>query len=53
MISMALGAMFLAEIITPMEALGAALTIGGVVGVVYVTSLTKPKAAAEEVVPES
>jgi drug/metabolite transporter (DMT)-like permease len=53
LISMALGALFLGEVITTMEALGAALTIGGVVGVVYITSLTKPKAAADEVVPEA
>lgn len=38
-ISMALGATLLGETLTPMAILGAALTIGGVVGVVYVTSL--------------
>lgn len=38
-ISMALGAALLGETLTPMAILGAALTIGGVVGVVYVTSL--------------
>lgn len=53
LISMALGALFLAEVITVMEAVGAALTMSGVVGVVYITSLTKPRAAAEAVVPES
>ncbi|HUP43934.1 MAG TPA: DMT family transporter [Thermoanaerobaculia bacterium] len=53
LVSMALGAFVLGEIITPMAALGAALTIGGVVGVVYITSLSKPKAAPEAVVPES
>lgn len=53
LVSMALGAMVLGEVITVMEAIGSALTIGGVVGVVYITSLTKPKAAADEVVPES
>jgi drug/metabolite transporter (DMT)-like permease len=52
-ISMALGAAFIGEIITPAAALGSALTIGGVIGVVYVTSLTKKKAAADEVAPES
>ncbi len=52
-ISMALGAWVIGELISPMAAIGAALTIGGVVGVVYVTSLTKPKAAAVEVVPEA
>lgn len=53
LISMALGATFLGETITPMSALGAVLTIGGVIGVVYVTSLSKPVAAAEQVVPEA
>lgn len=53
LISMALGVLFLAEVITPMEAFGSALTMSGVVGVVYITSLSKPKAAAEQVVPES
>lgn len=54
LISMALGATILGEIISPMAALGAALTIGGVVGVVYVTSLSKPTAAAaDEVAPEA
>ena len=37
----------------PASSLYGSDTIGGVVGVVYVTSLTKPKAAAEQVVPES
>ena len=32
-------AAFLGEALTPMAILGAALTIGGVVGVVYVTSI--------------
>lgn len=53
LVSMALGAMFLKEVITGMEAIGSLLTIGGVVGVVYITSLTKPKVAAEEVAPEA
>ncbi|HUP49005.1 MAG TPA: DMT family transporter [Thermoanaerobaculia bacterium] len=53
LISMALGSLFLGEVITGLEAVGAALTIGGVVGVVYVTSLSKPRAAAEQVVPEA
>jgi len=52
-VSMFLGAQFLQETITPMAALGAALTIGGVVGVVYVTSLAKRVVAAEEVAPEA
>ena len=52
-VSMFLGAQFLNELITPMAAIGALLTIGGVVGVVYVTSLSKRVVAAEEVAPES
>lgn len=52
-VAMALGAAFLGDRISSMAALGALLTIAGVVGVVYVTSLTKPTAAADEVVPES
>ena len=53
LISMALGATFIGEIITPLAALGSALTIGGVVGVVYITSLSKPAAPATAVVPEA
>lgn len=54
LISMALGAVFLNETIPLFAAIGAALTIGGVVGVVYVTSLSKPTAAtADEVAPEA
>jgi drug/metabolite transporter (DMT)-like permease len=52
-ISMALGAIFLDEKITINTATGTALTIAGVVGVTYVTSLGKPEVAADEVVPES
>jgi drug/metabolite transporter (DMT)-like permease len=53
-VSMALGATFLGEQIGGMAALGAALTIGGVVGVVYVTSLAKRTVvAADEVAPEA
>lgn len=53
-VSMALGATFLGEQIAGMAALGAALTIGGVVGVVYVTSLAKRTVvAADEVAPEA
>ncbi|MCU1227122.1 MAG: hypothetical protein JWO97_6 [Acidobacteria bacterium] len=52
-ISMALGATFLADRITPMAAIGSILTIGGVVGVTYVTSLSKRKADAVEIAPES
>jgi len=53
LVSMALGATFIGETITGMSAVGSLLTIGGVVGVVYVTSLSKPLATAAEVVPES
>lgn len=53
LISMALGATFIGEIITPLAALGSILTIGGVVGVVYITSLSKPAAPATAVVPEA
>ena len=53
LVAMALGALFLADTISVLEAVGAVLTIGGVVGVVYITSLTKPKVAPEEVVPEA
>lgn len=38
-VSMMLGAVFLAERITPVAALGSLLTLGGVIGVTYVTSL--------------
>ena len=54
LVSMALGATFLSEHISATAALGAALTIGGVVGVVYVTSLAKRTViAADEVAPEA
>jgi drug/metabolite transporter (DMT)-like permease len=53
LISMGLGATLLNEVISPMAAAGAVLTIGGVVGVVYVTSLSKPTAAADEIAPEA
>lgn len=53
LISMALGATILGETIPPMALLGSALTIGGVCGVVYVTSLSKPVGAADEVAPEA
>lgn len=53
LISMALGATFLAETITTLAAIGSVLTIGGVVGVVYITSLSKPDAPAAAVVPEA
>lgn len=53
LVSMALGATILQELITPMAALGSVLTIGGVVGVMYVTSLGKRIGAADEVAPEA
>ncbi|HEY2092574.1 MAG TPA: DMT family transporter [Thermoanaerobaculia bacterium] len=52
-VSMFLGTMLLHETIPPMAAGGALLTIGGVLGVVYVTTLTKRVAAIGEVAPES
>ncbi len=53
-VSMALGATLLGDVISPTAAIGSALTIGGVVGVVYVTSLAKRTVvAADEVAPES
>jgi drug/metabolite transporter (DMT)-like permease len=53
LISMALGASLLGETITPMAAVGCILTLGGVIGVVYVTSLGRQATAADEVAPES
>ena len=52
LVSIFLGAIFLGERITGMAAVGSALTIAGVVGVTYVTSIDKRAAAADEVVPE-
>jgi len=52
LISMSLGAVFLEERITGIAAIGATLTIAGVIGVTYISSLGKPEAAADEVVPE-
>lgn len=54
LVSMALGATFLNEHITAMAAIGALLAIGGVTGVVYVTSVAKGKViAADEAAPEA
>ncbi len=53
LVAMVLGTLFLGERITAMSASGALLTIAGVVGVTYVTSLGKPGVAADEVVPEA
>jgi drug/metabolite transporter (DMT)-like permease len=53
LVSMILGAAFLGDRIVTMAAIGSALTIGGVVGVMYVTSLSKPLAGAGlEALPE-
>lgn len=53
LVSMALGALVLHDRITAAAAAGSALCIGGVAGVTYVTSLTKPDVAADEVAPEA
>jgi drug/metabolite transporter (DMT)-like permease len=53
LVAMAMGALLLSETIPLLAAVGAALTIGGVVGVTWVTSLSKPTAAADEVAPEA
>ena len=52
LVSMGLGVFFLGDHIPLAAALGSALCIGGVAGVTYVTSLSKPAAAAVEIVPE-
>lgn len=52
-VALLLGATLLNERIPPAAALGAALTIGGVVGVVYVTSLRRRTVIAAEVAPEA
>ncbi len=52
-IAMLLGVTLLDETVTASALAGAAITIGGVVGVVYVTSLAKRTAAADEVVAEA
>ncbi len=46
-ISMALGALFLAETITGLTAIGTALTLAGVIGVTYITSIGKQQPADE------
>jgi drug/metabolite transporter (DMT)-like permease len=52
-VAFALGAAFLGEQVVPMSAAGSLITIGGVVGVIYIMSRAKPRAAADEVAPES
>lgn len=53
LVSMALGALFLGEVITGTAAIGSILTIAGVIGVTYVTSLGRREVAADELVPEA
>ncbi len=53
LVAMLLGITVLHERISMMAMAGAALTIGGVVGVVYVTALAKRVVSADEVAPES
>lgn len=54
LVSMTLGATLIGETISATAALGAALSIGGVVGVVYVTSLAKRTlVTADEIAPEA
>ena len=52
-IAMILGATLLNETIPPAAVVGTMLTISGVVGVVYVTSLTKRVVSANEIISES
>ncbi|MCU1347588.1 MAG: hypothetical protein JWO56_618 [Acidobacteria bacterium] len=52
LVSILLGAAFLNDRITTMAAIGSALTIGGVVGVMYVTSMKKPEESGFEAVAE-
>ena len=52
LVSMTLGVFFLGDRITLTAAIGSALCIGGVAGLTYVTSLSKPAVAAVEIVPE-
>lgn len=53
LISMGLGATMLGDTIRPMAALGAILALGGVIGVVYVTSVGRQASTAAEVAPEA
>jgi drug/metabolite transporter (DMT)-like permease len=52
-VAMVLGVTLLHEHLSAMAIAGAALTIGGVVGVIYVTSLVRRMVASEEVAPEA
>lgn len=53
LVSMTLGVLFLGDHIPLIAAIGSALCISGVAGVTYVTSLSKPAVAADEVLPEA
>lgn len=52
-VSMLLSATLLHDSIPVVAMIGGALTIGGVIGVVYVTSVHKQAASADEIAPES
>ncbi len=52
LVSMALGVTMLGETIMPMAAIGSTLALGGVIGVVYVTSIGRQASTAAEVSPE-
>ena len=52
-VSMLLSATLLHDSIPVAAMVGGALTIGGVIGVVYVTSVHKQAASADEIAPES
>jgi drug/metabolite transporter (DMT)-like permease len=52
-VSMVLGLLLLGDHIPLAAAIGSLLCISGVAGVTYVTSLSKPVAAATEIVPEA
>jgi len=51
-VSMTLGVLILGDHLSLASALGSALCIGGVAGVTFVTSISKPVIAATEIVPE-
>ena len=53
LVSMLLGLFILGDHISLTAAIGSALCVGGVAGVTYVTSMSKPVAAAVEVAPEA
>jgi drug/metabolite transporter (DMT)-like permease len=53
LVSMTLGVLLLGDHISLTSAIGSILCIGGVAGVTYVTSLSKPSVAATEIAPEA